>query len=50
MKISAGTYLMRAIPLALFAVVFCPIACRAADSAARSPWPNFVVILIDDKY
>ena len=48
MKLGAGTYLTKTVLLALFALVLCPVAARAADTAAGSPRPNFVVILIDD--
>jgi arylsulfatase A len=48
MKLSAGTYLMRTVSLAFFALALCPAASRAADTAAGLPRPNFVVILIDD--
>ncbi len=48
MKLFTGTSLMRTCWLALFALVPCPVASPAADAAAGSPPPNFVVILIDD--
>jgi hypothetical protein len=49
MKLSAATRLTRVFWLALFAVELCAVAAGAADPAAAAR-PNFVVILIDDKY
>jgi arylsulfatase A-like enzyme len=48
MKLSAGTYLLKTAWMAWLALVLGSAASQAADTAAGSPRPNFVVILIDD--
>ena len=41
---------MKTVSLALFAPLLCPVVSHGADTPAGSTRPNFVVILIDDKY
>ena len=50
MKRSAGKCLMGTVFLAWLVPALGPVAARAAGEAAETARPNFVVILIDDKY
>jgi hypothetical protein len=50
MAFKMGIRPMKTVSLALCAMVLCPVASPAADTAAAPARPHFVVILIDAKY